>query len=556
MKSAVPASIRRLESTPSRVRYLILFPLLLAAAVTQAAPVDEGQSGAAIYRQGVLPSGNPLVGTRTGGGGIEGRAAACVNCHRRSGLGTTEGNIVIPPIIAEYLFRSAAKNNVDMNMPHVSGQRTQRAPYDDTTLARAIRDGVDPEGRQLNYLMPRFQLDDATMTSLITYLKNLTSGPVPGVTDDTLHFATIITPDADPTERQGMLDVLERFFADKNEFIRGGGRRLHTSREILYRVQRKWQLHVWQLSGAADTWPQQLQQKLAAEPVYAVISGLGGGNWAPVHQFCERAALPCLLPNVDLPVVAENDFYPVYFSKGVLLEAALIAHQLRVEKHAEGVHRLLQIYRAGDSGEQAAKALSSTSAADGVRVENRALHAGDPRRALERFLREARAGDSVMLWLRPNDLALLPARPAEGVRVFVSGLMGGLEHAPLRAAWRSVTRMTYPFDLPALRQVRMNYPLGWFKVRHISVVAERVQSDTYLACGILAETLNDMLDSFVRDYLVERVEVMLSHRIITGYYPRLGLAPGQRFASKGAYLAHFAQPEGTQLLADGDWTVP
>ena len=537
-------------------RCLILLSLLLAAGVAPAATPADTQPGATVYRLGILPSGEPLMGTREAGGGTEGAAAACVNCHRRSGLGTTEGSIVIPPIIGKYLFRSAAKNNVDMTLPHVSGLHTQRSPYDDNTLARAIREGVDSDGRKLNYLMPRFQLDDATMVSLIAYLKELTSAPVPGVTDDTLHFATIITPDADPIERQGMLDVLQRFFTDKNEFIRGGGRRLQSSREIMFRVQRRWQLHVWQLSGPADTWPDQLQQKLAAEPVYAVISGLGGSNWAPVHQFCERAALPCLLPNVDVPVVAENDFYPVYFSKGVLLEAALIAHQVHADKPVADTRRLLQIFRTGDSGEQAAKALSSAMVVDGLRIDNHALNATDTRRELDQAMHAARAGDIVVLWLRPKDLALLPARPAQGVSVFASGLLGGLENAPLSAAWRQVARMTYPFDLPDLRKVRMNYPLGWFKIRRIPIVAERVQSDTYLACGILAETLNDMLDSFVRDYLVERVEVMLSHRIITGYYPRLGLAPGQRFASKGAYLVRFAQPEGRQLIAEGDWTVP
>ena len=102
----------------------------------------------------------------------------------------------------------------------------------------------------------------------------------------------------------------------------------------------------------------------------------------------------------------------------------------------------------------------------------------------------------------------------------------------------------------------MNFPLGWFKVKHLPVVNERVQTDTYLACVILSETLGHMLDSFVRDYLVERVEVLLSHRLVNGHYPRLGLAPGQRFASKGGYIVRFAQPDGTRLVADGDWLVP
>jgi len=45
--------------------------------------------------------------------------------------------------------------------------------------------------------MPRYQIDDAAMAELIAYLKAMKFGPVPGVTASVLHFATIITPDAD-----------------------------------------------------------------------------------------------------------------------------------------------------------------------------------------------------------------------------------------------------------------------------------------------------------------------------------------------------------------------
>jgi hypothetical protein len=65
-----------------------------------------------------------------------------------------------------------------------------------------------------------------------------------------------------------------------------------------------------------------------------------------------------------------------------------------------------------------------------------------------------------------------------------------------------------------------------------------------------------MVDTFVRDYLVERIEEQLEHRIITGYYPRLALAPQQRFASKGGYIVRFRDSNGTSLTPEGDWTVP
>jgi len=104
--------------------------------------------------------------------------------------------------------------------------------------------------------------------------------------------------------------------------------------------------------------------------------------------------------------------------------------------------------------------------------------------------------------------------------------------------------------------VRVDYALGWLSIRHIPVVAERVQADTYLACGLLSETIKHMIDAFIRDYLVERIEDTVEHRIVTGYYPRLTLGPGQRFASKGGYLVHFAGANTKQLVADGGWITP
>jgi cytochrome c553 len=540
--------------------WLFVIWLLSATFSVWCADVDQSL-GAAIYREGKLPSGAPLQGQREAGAGVRGIAAACISCHRPSGLGTTEGQIVVPPIIGKYLFRPHSTNVQDMSLPHVAGYRSTREPYTDTSLAKAIREGRAPNGRVLNYLMPRFALDDASMAALIAYLKKLSSDAVPGVTDDTLHFATIITPDADPTQREAMLEVMERFFADKNSFIRGGLRPMQASREIEYRVSRRWQLHVWQLTGEPDQWEQQLRSRLAAEPVYAVISGLGARTWAPVHRFCEAEKLPCLLPNVELPVVAESDFYPVYFSRGVLLEADLIASQLKAQMAGSAdqpaMQRLVQLYRQGDVGVAGAHALEMVAKAHGLKVENRPLSAAtNDHTDVVQALGGLGRGDALVLWLRPLDLAALPLDVPTLQSVILSGTMGGLENAPLSADWRSRARMTYPFDLPEGRKVRMNFPLAWFKIKRIPVVAERVQTDSYIACGILAETLTDMLDSFVRDYLVERVEGMLDHRLVNGYYPHLSLAPGQRFASKGGYIVRFTDPVGTSLLAEGGWSTP
>jgi hypothetical protein len=192
----------------------------------------------------------------------------------------------------------------------------------------------------------------------------------------------------------------------------------------------------------------------------------------------------------------------------------------------------------------------------GVQVENRPLRKRANGQDVADATRNFTSADAVVLWLRAVDLVALAPAATLPKHVFVSGTLGGLEHAPVPAAWRDPARLTYPVDLPERRSVRMNFPLAWFKIKQIPVVDERVQADTYIACGILADTLSDMLDSFVPEYLVERVEVMLEHRLVNGYYQRLSLAPGQRFASKGAYLVRFAGPTGSAIVPAGDWTIP
>jgi len=467
---------------------------------------------------------------------------------------------VVPPITGKYLFRPGGRHRQDANWSagqHASLEDTvpDRGPYTEAALARAIREGVAADGRSLDFLMPRYDFDEATMASLIGYLRRLSRGPEPGTTADTLEFATIVTPDADPVERQGMLDVLQHYFASKNGFYRGKDPPIQTQRRIMFRVVRRWNLHVWELTGPADTWEQQLHEKLRSEPVFAVISGIGRTTWEPVHRFCESEAIPCLLPNIDLPVTAESDFYPVYFSRGVLLEADLIAHQLQDPGQPPGLRRLVQVYREDDIGANAAHALA-TSVGSGLATVDRVLKAAASTRDVQDAVKGVGPNDIVVLWLRPADLQALPAGPDKVRQVFVSGLMGGLEKAPLPTAWRAVAAMTYPYDLPGNRAVRMNYPLGWFQIQQIPVVAERVQTDTYIACGILAEASGHMLDNFVRDYLVELVEEMLSERLVNGYFNRLGLAPGQRFASKGGYLVRLADAGGPGIVAESSWIVP
>jgi cytochrome c553 len=535
---------------------LLAWAACMHAAVAAPAPGDGESVGERIFQRGVLGSGKELEAVNDAGLTLRGQRAACANCHRRSGLGSREGRSLIPPITASYLFRPLAGSSADRDLHFVEGVRDKRAPYTEESLARVIRTGIDSEGRQLKVLMPHFSLGDADMKALIAYLRAIDVKRTPGVTDEVMHFATIITPDADPVKRKAMLDVLENFFTERNRRQMAPTPHLRSDRVIQFMVHRQWRLHVWQLNGPELSWGEQLDRFMQREPVFAVLSGLAGRAWAPVHRFCERARVPCLFPNVEVPLVREGDFYSVYFNRGVLLEADLIASRLLASNGGAGARSVGQVYRAGDSGADGAAALAAILRARGITVHELSVPAFASAESLASVLRDAEGSDALVVWLRQPDLASLDAPAAPTVKVFISGLLGGLEHAPVPTVWRGRTQIAYPVDLPERRVVRTDFAYGWFRIRHIPVVAEQVQVDTLLACGLVSETLTHLSDTFVRDYLIERIEDMVEHRVITGFYPRLTLGSGQRFASKGGYLVRWGSERGTAVVAETPWLVP
>jgi hypothetical protein len=558
---------------PSRRGAPVVFVCLLAGALTAAsipaAPEDaQGRAPMAaqrmrlaerIYRKGILPSGEPLRGVRAGSE-VLGPEAACVLCHRRSGMGTIEGSRIVSPITGRFLYETRARAFAELDaghtrgpdLAHAFGRNRTREPYTDQTLIAALREGVVPGGGRLEELMPRYALSDPDARLLVDYLRQLSEIWSPGVTRDTLHFGTVVAPGVDPARSKAMLDVLQAFFDVKNSAAGLEKQRDKSYSGSAAKTYRSWKLHVWELTGAPETWEAQLAAHYQRQPVFALISGVSEGTWEPVQRFCERLGLPCWFPTVDLPVVTGTDYYTAYFSGGVVLEAQVLARRLLDERLAT---RVVQIRSAEEAAAGAARALRKALESSGIRIEERVLRKVDSAE-LREALADVGSSEAVVFWLRGRDVAQLAGVPARGARAYFSAILAQGEHAPLPPAWKTQARILYPFELPEKRRAKTTRFHAWLKTRNLKLVDERLQADTYLASLLMAEKVEEMLESLYRDYLLERAESILSERLPTVIYHRLSLGPDQRFASKGGYIARFASPDSSVLVAETSWIVP
>lgn len=500
--------------------------------------------GRALYLEGRRADGAPLQAWRAGGLRLAGAEAACVNCHRRSGLGGAEGRSYIPPITANALLNA---------MPPGKGPSAigaGRPAYGEDGLALALRAGLDPGGRRLDYLMPRYELRDDEAKALLAYLRSLSEAPAGVAEEGELHFATVLTPEVAPARREAMLGVLQACFDEHNAGPAPERGRKRLAEGMRLREQQPWRLHVWTLEGPEEGWQAQLVAQARQQPVFAVVGGAGAGRWKPVHAFCEQAALPCLFPQVEAPVADAAGFYPLYLGKGVLLEAGLIAAQLARQPPAS--HRLVQVLRADDAAATvAADALADALGPRGFTQERLAIAAGtafDPG-----LLAGVGSDDALVLWLRPADLQRLAA-PA-GAQAFLSATLAERDAVPLAPAWRERTLMAYPFELPAQRAARMTALHDWLRARGQPLADERAQADAHVACSALRAAMDDAAGHVGRDYLVERLEANLERGTASGLYPRLALGIGQRFASKAGYLVRFDAATGA-LVAAGEREAP
>ncbi len=509
----------------------VLLSAFASGAFATSADVELGRQ---IYLEGRAGS-VPIVATRAAGVATSGAGAACVNCHRRSGMGGSEGRTHVPPIDASALRVLASPGA----MPRQGVDPAQAA------LARALNDGVAQDGRALNYLMPRYRLAAPQLDALAAYLRTLSAAPPAGISNGVVHLASVIAGGVDARQRRIMKTALQACVAEHNAGPGHERRRKLLSAQMQRAEPQRWALHVWELSGPASGWDAQLRDHAKRQPVFAMLGGLvdaaHGGDWMPVQQFCEREALPCIYPHLEAPPVAAANHHSIYAGAGVHLEAALMAARLR----ETAPRRVVQWLRFGDFAAQAgADALHESLAGSDIEVVQRQIERDSPVTSVAQ-----------VLWLRGADLTRV-APPSASTELYLSATLLGHDFDAVPASLRSAAVIAHPHALPEERATRLRVLGAWLAKQGLPLEDESLQADAYMACSALQHAMDEVVQRPGAEFLIERLEVITERRGFAGLYPRLSLGTGQRVASKTGYLVRFPDADLTRVEPLGDAKAP
>ena len=546
---------------------------LLASALPVLAETGDAELGRRLYWDGVGADGQSIKGVTQGDVEISGRQFSCVNCHRPSGLGTSEGGNFVPPVTGPILFsKSRADRNRMFKELYQEAQPAEfwarvrqprvRPAYDNALLARAVREGEDASGRPLDPIMPRYDLSDSDVGNLAAFLRGLSVDIDPGVEKTDIHFATVIGPGADPAQTEAILDTINVFFSWMNKDTEGDTKHPTFSpgyRSDFINAYRYWRLHVWQLDGPPETWRAQLEAKYAEQPVFAVVGGLVPGPWDEIGGFCNFKRLPCIFPNTELPKTGDATYgYSIYFNRGLELEAEALVIFLADQKTPP--RRILQIQAAGPRGAVPAAAFAAAAAAQlpGATLKTVSYESPEDLATALGVQAVGEAPDVLVLW--PSDAsravtALAAAVPSAGIIALPSAAMDAAG-TDLPVSLQARTRVVWPYEQPGGYHPRQYRVRAWMHSRRLNVPFPRLQLQTYYALTLLQYGLQNGINDFFRDYLIENIEHEAENELNPGTHPELALGPGQRFASKGAFIATPAAGEKDGYRVVSDWIVP
>ncbi len=502
----------------------LAFAFVLLGGTLRAAPTLQAQSpeletGKQIFTKGESPTGVTLEAVM-GDTAVPATLMPCSNCHGMDGHGRPEGGVV-PADITWSVLSHPKREEVALSR--------KRPAYDDASLRRVLREGIDAGGNELEITMPRYRLSDPDLDSLISFLHQLGVRNDPGVSNDRIRVASLVSKGQMEEASQPATEILRAYFEELNQ--QGGiyGRKIdytvapsiaRTSGEGrqdffavvgVFSPDHKREIHSLEASGvpALDIFSGEAEEQSLAKPrVFHIFSGL-----AEQARMLAKYAYEDLRASRPLAIV-----YPAH--RSAIADAV---EEQCLHSQCPGVTRI------------------AYSSFDSLRV-SRQLSAQSPGAVL--FLGQ---GSELRDFLSDSEQAhsrvpILQLGPLSGAEIFQ---LSPQVSRPIYVAFPTLPSDVTPVALAEYRYLANKYKLSSGQAgRALAALA---------AAKVFVETARQTGRELTRENFVDTLAG--AYKLNTGLSPPLSYGSTRRIGALGAYVVKY-EPARKTFSADTAWMEP
>lgn len=141
----------------------LLLGCYLISHIHLALATDSIDLGRSIYERGIGRDGREIGAMVHGNVSLKGAAIACIGCHGGNARGDGEAFVQAPDI-----------RWLNLSKPYPARRMgTAETPYNESSFSKVLRTGITAADRKLDPIMPRFDLADDEINSLIAYLSTI-----------------------------------------------------------------------------------------------------------------------------------------------------------------------------------------------------------------------------------------------------------------------------------------------------------------------------------------------------------------------------------------------
>jgi ABC-type branched-subunit amino acid transport system substrate-binding protein len=490
--------------------------LVFASVSASAAPTAAQSWGKQIYLEGTSPTGGEItaiVGTE--GVSLPASAVPCAGCHGTDGLGRPEGGVIPPDIRWSELTKVYG---------HVHEGGRKHPAFDDSSLARLIRTGLDPASNQLDKSMPLYNMSVEDMDSLVAYIRFLETDWDPGISKDSIQVGTLLPLQGQQGALgQAMAQVMLAHFKEVNQ--RGGifGRKL--------------ELLAIPYGDSAQSTLDNLSSAIRKEGVFALVGAYTIGMDEQILELLRELGVPLIGPFTLNPGDAFVNADIFYIYPGFAEQAQALASQA-IAQMKGGRGKLVLVGPEGEHIDGLIAAVKEKQPQDrpfkseALRYQRDKFDAD----ALAKSLQQADSDAVLFLGIQAELEALLSAlseiKHYPGIFALSAFIPRPLYEAP--EAFNERIYLAYPTLSSDISAAGRSEYQRLAELHALPPGHLQGQVAALAAAKLLVEGLRGAGQTLSREKIVEAIEAL--YRYDTGLTPPLTYGPNRRIGAMGAHL--------------------